>query len=600
MTRSILVTEIFIKATGARFGAGDESAALTLMSTDMERISNGFRSLHNIWASFLQAALAAWMLYNRLGVAFVVPLAVVLVCFIGLGILMRITGDSQRGWMAAVQKRVGLTATAIASMKNLKIGGLATAVGEFIQKLRVEELAAGARFRVILIIAAVFAYIPLLLSPPLTFAATQRTLDVSTMFTSLSYLLLLTEPLSQIFQAIPQLLAGLACLGRIQAYLECETRHDYRQVLANLRLDSEKDAAKKEDSSILPPDSTNPAVVEVQNGRFSWTEDGFALQDVNIRVAKSSLTVIVGPVGSGKSTLCKALLGEVPFSGGSVVFGSIHPHVGFCDQTAFLSNASIRDNIVGFSPFNEERYAEVIEATALSMDLVNLPRGDRTNVGSNGITLSGGQKQRVSLARALYLQSDLLVLDDIFSGLDADTEEQVFRQVFGPDGLLRRRRASVLLSTHSIKHLPLADHIIALADGAVIEQGSFAKLTAGQGYVQRLGLSSISDSDGSSGKSTPTKSVPESGSRCLQPTMTNTSVLAPRPDESRRAGDRRVYTHYFKSMGWVLTVSSLVFGALWGFFTNFPTICKSVGCLTYNTTLCEGANFCKITLRRVV
>ncbi|KAI7783325.1 hypothetical protein LA080_012080 [Diaporthe eres] len=570
MARSILVTEIFIKATQARIGTADDSAALTLMSTDMERIKLGFRSLHDIWASIIQAALAAWMLYIRLGVVFVVPMGVVVVCFGGLAVLVNFTGDSQKAWMAGVQKRVGLTATVIASMKNVKISGLSDAVRDFVQKLRVEELAAGARFLKIAIIAALFGFTPLLISPPLTFAFAQKTLDASTMFTSLSYLLLLTNPLSQVFQSVPQLLGGLACLGRIQAFLECEDRHDFRQALADMRLNSEKSAVDSAAVSGSDSDSANPIVIN--NGSFGWAADKFTLQRINTKIPKSSLTIVIGPVGSGKSTLCKALLGEIPFSQGSVTLSTRFPHVGFCDQTAFLSNASIRDNIIGFSPFDNDRYAEVIEATALAFDLATLPQGDRTNVGSDGITLSGGQKQRVSLARALYLQSDLLVLDDVFSGLDADTEERVFRQTFGADGLLSRRKSTVVLCTHSVRHLPASDHIIALGNGTIVEQGSFEHLMRGQGYVQRLGLKSASDSDASSQELGPKEMLGESESPMLQTTMTNTSIGAAGADEARRAGDKTVYKHYFKSMGIFLAAFSLFFAALWGFFTNFPTI----------------------------
>lgn len=576
MVRSILVTETFIKATRARIGTADDSAALTLMSTDIERITMGFRTLHDLWASIIQAALAAWMLYIRLGVVFVVPMGVVVVCFGGLAVLVHFTGDSQRTWMAGVQKRVGLTATVIASMKNLKISGLSGAVSDFVQRLRVEELAAGARFRKIAIIAALFGFTPLLISPPLTFAFAQRTLDSSTMFTSLSYLLLLTNPLSQVFQSVPQLLSGLACLGRIQAFLESENRHDFRQVLTDMRLNSGKSAADTTPVFDSNSDSAHPIVIK--EASFGWEAEKFALRNVNAKIPKSSLTIVVGPVGSGKSTLCKAILGEIPFSTGSVTLSTRFPHVGFCDQTAFLSNGSIKDNIIGFSPFDHDRYTEVLEATALGFDLATLPQGDKTNVGSDGITLSGGQKQRVSLARALYLQSDLLVLDDVFSGLDADTEERVFRQVFGTDGLLSRRQSTVVLCTHSVRHLPASDHIIALGNGTVVEQGRFEDLMTGKGYVKRLGLKNSSDSDALSQESGTKGSPGDSEPPSLHITATHATTGPPGTDEARRAGDKTVYKHYFKSMGIVLAASSLFFGALWGFFTNFPTICESKPC----------------------
>ncbi|CAI7602046.1 unnamed protein product [Penicillium glandicola] len=572
MTTSILVTEIFIKATKARIGTSDDSAALTLMSTDIERIKMGFRSLHEIWASMIQAGLAGWMLYNRLGVVFVAPIGVVIVCFIGLAILINFTGDSQRSWMAGVQRRVGLTATVIASMKNLKISGLSVAMGDFVQKLRVDELAAGAHFRKLGIIAAVLGFIPLLISPPLTFAFAfaQIPFDASRMFTSLSFLTLLTNPLSTVFQSIPDVVAGLACVGRIQAFLECETHHDFRQVLDDTRWNVEKARADTGTSSGSELDSVHPIVIT--SGNFGWEADKFVLKNVSTRVPKSSLTIVVGPVGSGKTTLCKALLGEIPFSEGSVVLGSRFPHVGYCEQTAFLSNGSIRDNIVGFSPHDNRRYTEVIEATSLSFDFATLPQGDRTNVGSDGIILSGGQKQRVSLARALYLHSDLLVLDDIFSGLDADTEEKVFQQVFGSDGLLKRRCSTVVLCTHSIRHLPVADHIIALGNSTIVEQGSFHKLMANRGYIQRLGLKASSDSDAPTEITTAKKSAQESNPQILHTTITNTSSTAPDADASRQMGDKTVYKHYFKSMGLVLATFSLFFGVLCGFFGNFPTI----------------------------
>ncbi|KAI9695824.1 MAG: hypothetical protein M1820_008379 [Bogoriella megaspora] len=538
--RSILVPEIFVKATKARVGLADDSAALTLMSTDLERIRMGFRTLHELWACLLQVALAAWMLYRRLGVVFVAAIGVVVVCSACLGVVVSFTGDSQRAWMARVQTRVGLTATVIASMKNLKLSGLSAIVGDFVQKLRIEELAAGARFRSIYIIAAVLGYIPLLIAPVLVFAFAQQEINTSRVFTSLSFLTLMTIPLSQVFLAVPEIVSGFACLGRIQAFLEAEVREDCRQLLDN---------------------KSSPDVeLIVRDGKFGWEADKFILQNVNLSLARASLTMVVGPVGSGKSTLCKALLGEMPFIEGHVMLRTHHRHVGYCDQTAFLFNGSVRDNIVGFSAFNPARYAEVIRATALSDDLATLPQGDRTNVGSDGITLSGGQKQRVSLARALYLQADLLVLDDVFSGLDAETEEHVFEHVFGSHGLLRRRRATVVLCTHSVRHLPSADHIITLRQGTLVAQGNFDQLIASQDFRQDAPAQE-------STSRTSTEPQPQS-----QPQQQPKLSAAPTTDAARQVGDRTVYKHYIKSMGVFLAVCSGFFAALWGFFTNFPTV----------------------------
>jgi ABC-type multidrug transport system fused ATPase/permease subunit len=571
MSRSILVTEIFLRTTQARLGSSDENAAVTLMSTDMERIDIGFRSLHEIWASIVQAALASWLLYRQLGILFVAPIGVVIVCFTVLVMFMKFAGDSQRTWMSGVQKRISLTATVIGSMKSLKLSGLSGTVTDFVQKLRVEELAAGARYRRIVIFAAFLGFIPFMLSPPLTFAFTQKTLDVSRTFTSLSYLTLLTNPLTQIFQAVPQLLSGLACLSRVQAYLECETHEDFRKLNSRC-LSGQKKTTEEVDTS--PKNSESPCVIDIKNAKFGWQQEKHVLHNVTTQIKRSALTIVVGSVGSGKSTFGKALLGEIPFCEGEVTLNTSIPHVGVCEQTAFLSNSSVRDNIVGFSPYDIKRYAEVIEATALTFDLETLPQGDLTNIGSDGITLSGGQKQRISLARALYLHADLLVLDDVFSGLDADTEDQVFRRVFGSDGLLRRRQATVVLCTHSISHLPAADHIIALGDGAIVEQGDFNQLIAHGGYVHRLRSWESLDDKSSSEKSS--SQVTTRGSE--DPTARKIESSSPSSvrtvDALRQGGDKSVYKHYLKSMGWVLAGLAISFAALWGFFTNFPTICK--------------------------
>jgi hypothetical protein len=166
--------------------------------------------------------------------------------------------------MAGVQKCVGLTAAVVTRMKNLKTSGLSAVVGGFVQNLQVEELAKGNRFRKIEVSAAVMAFTPMLIGPPLIFAFAQRTLDSARIFTRLSYLLLLTNPLSLIFQVLPGFMSGLACLGRIQAFLECEIRHDFRLVLPDTRQNSSGSEA-----------ASTPHIT-ITDGNFGWEADKFA------------------------------------------------------------------------------------------------------------------------------------------------------------------------------------------------------------------------------------------------------------------------------------------------------------------------------------
>ncbi|KAI2464664.1 ABC multidrug transporter [Annulohypoxylon bovei var. microspora] len=563
MTRACLATAIYAKTTEARAANEDENAPLTLMSADIERVMSGLLYIHELWANLIEVALSGWLLYDLLGAAFVAPIVVVLICTLGVTFFVRFMDKSQKAWMAGVQKRVGLTSGVIANMKNIRISGLTNPIVRFVEKLRVDELEAGSNFRKLMLVCAVFAFIPLLLSPAITFGVARRSLDATKLFTSLSYLLLMSTPLNMLFQRMPQMAAGVACLSRIRNFLEREGHNDFRIFTARSGRDTEK--LSVDQSNKLP-------VVMIKNGSFGWKPDKMVLRNLDIEVPRGSLTMVVGPIASGKSTLCKTLLGEIPYSQGTVTMTTKFSRIGYCDQTPFLSNGSIRDNIIGFSPFDAQRYAEVIDGTMLAIDFETLPQADKTNVGSNGITLSGGQKQRVSLARCLYLQSDLLIMDDIFSGLDADTEDQVFQRVFGTNGILRRRQTTVVLCTHSVRHLPVAAHVIALGtDGAIVEQGTFADLITNQSYIHSLGVKSSS-------RSSTTSEKVESDGNTIEPQVNlldkvPTEILGPEGnDQARLGGDPTAYFVYFKSMGSMIAAALVIFGFIFGFLYNFPTI----------------------------
>jgi ABC-type multidrug transport system fused ATPase/permease subunit len=560
MSRGCLASAVYKKTTDARLSAADDSAALTLMSTDVERIRIGFLMIQEFWANTIEVALASWLLQRQLGAAFAAPIIVVLICVCAATLMGRKAAPRQKAWMEKIQKRVGLMSKVIENMKHLKISGMTDAVEVAIQKLRVDELKVGGRFRMIQIIASVIAFVPLLLSPVFTFAVTSQTLDVTTIFTSISYLLLLANPLTVLFQCVPPLLGAFACLKRIQAFLEKEPRNDFRQSL--LESPPEKSSPARHDEATF--------AIKIIDGNFGWADASYNLRDINVTIPRSNMTMVVGPIASGKSTLCKAILGETPSFQGQVIMGTNFRKVGYCDQTPYLANSTIRENIVGFSSFNEERYREVIEASMLTPDLLLFPHGDHTNIGSNGISLSGGQKQRVSIARALYLEADLLVFDDILSGLDADTEEQVFSRVFAASGLLKRRGATVILCTHSIRHLPNADHIIALGpDGSLVEEGTFQDLLANKKYVHGLGITQ-SDSR-TSGSSTPTPEIDE-GSYIIRTKSTVVGSVDNTPDQSRQTGDSSVYRYYFASMGAPFAVVFILLGISCAFFYNFTTI----------------------------
>ncbi|KAI0142611.1 ABC transporter type 1, transmembrane domain-containing protein [Hypoxylon sp. NC0597] len=570
MARGALASSVYMKTIEAKISAADDSAALTLMSADVERIIRGCVNIHEFWANAIEVGLACWLLSLQIGAASVAPVIVVGCCVVFSAILGKFTGPRQKAWMEKIQRRVGLTASVIGQMKHLKISGLATPVEESIQAMRVDELKTASKYRMVTILSALIAYIPLCISPVVTFAFSARTLDVTTIFTSVSYILLLANPLATLFQLFPSLLVALTCLRRIQAFLEQDVRFDFRVPTPNSPADgvtgheAEKGGEKLQSSSLI----------RISKGSFGWEVDKPCLRNIDIDIPSSCLTIIVGPIGSGKSTLCKVLLGETPVvSRGQVILEPFSGKIGYCDQLPYLSNATIRENIVGFTMFDQTRYDEVIDATMLGPDLALLPRGDETRVGSNGVALSGGQKQRVSIARALYLDSEFLVFDDILSGLDANTEEQVYRKVFSRDGLLRRRNATVVLCTHSVKHLPTADHIIALgSDGSLVEQGCFPDLMANKRYVQSLGIKDV-EATHSVDVIQPTDAEMSSAQKEPPPVpVAKSKTLSIVEEQGRMMGDTAVYRHYFSRIDKIIILAIFVFGLGWGFFSNFTTI----------------------------
>ncbi|KAI1408189.1 P-loop containing nucleoside triphosphate hydrolase protein [Hypoxylon sp. FL1857] len=573
MARGALAGSVYMKTIEAKISAADDSAALTLMSADVERIIRGCVNIHEFWANAIEVGLACWLLSLQIGAASVAPVIVVGCCVVFSAILGKFTGPRQKAWMEKIQKRVGLTANVIGQMKHLKISGLATPIEQSIQGMRVDELKMASKYRMVTILSALIAYIPLCISPVMTFAFSARTLDVTTIFTSVSYILLLANPLATLFQLFPALLVALTCLRRIQSFLEQDGRFDFR----TSTLDPPADGATRHEAKKAGERLEPSSLVRISEGSFGWEANKPCLRNIDINIPSSRLTIVVGPIGSGKSTLCKVLLGETPvISHGRVITGPFSGRIGYCDQTPYLSNATIRENIIGFAQFDPTRYNEVIEATMLGFDLAILPRGDETRTGSNGVALSGGQKQRVSIARALYLDSEFLVFDDILSGLDANTEEQVYCKVFSRDGLLRRRNATVVLCTHSVKHLPSADHIIALgSDGSLVEQGSFPDLMANKSYVQSLGVKEFAAAMQSDGDVQSTDAGMPSAQRESAPApapIMKSKALSVVEEQGRMIGDTAVYRHYFSRIDKIIIFAIFFFGIGWGFFSNFTTV----------------------------
>ncbi|SCU68299.1 multidrug resistance protein A [Trypanosoma equiperdum] len=184
------------------------------------------------------------------------------------------------------------------------------------------------------------------------------------------------------------------------------------------------------------------------------------LRDISIEVPKGKLTVVLGATGSGKSTLLETLLGNFEVTHGSVLAAKSFAYV---PQQPWIMNATLRDNILFFTPENEERLHKAVRVCQLEADLQQLPAGMETEIGEKGINLSGGQKARVSLARAVYADRDFYILDDPLSALDAHVGELIVRDLILGHLACKTR----VLATHQLHVLPHADFVVAMEDGTV-------------------------------------------------------------------------------------------------------------------------------------
>ncbi|XP_071358343.1 ATP-binding cassette sub-family C member 9 isoform X4 [Trachinotus anak] len=247
----------------------------------------------------------------------------------------------------------------------------------------------------------------------------------------------------------------------------------------------------------MRPTETEDVAVKVSNGSFTWGSNLSTLSDINIRIPTGQLTMIVGQVGCGKSSLLLAMLGEMQTIDGRVYWSNlpdcemIHEgniswseteesdedirsknrySVAYAAQKSWLLNATVEENITFGSPFSKQRYKAVIDACSLQPDIDLLPFGDQTEIGERGINLSGGQRQRICVARALYQNTNIVFLDDPFSALDIHLSDHLMQE--GILKFLQDDKRTVVLVTHKLQYLIHADWIIAMKDGSILREGT--------------------------------------------------------------------------------------------------------------------------------
>ncbi|KAG0220544.1 P-loop containing nucleoside triphosphate hydrolase protein [Mortierella sp. GBAus27b] len=256
-----------------------------------------------------------------------------------------------------------------------------------------------------------------------------------------------------------------------------ETMSVEEKMMAKL---AEKDPSPDTESILsAKPDDSNNEKQDRRQPEPSDSKGTFGLRNIDFKIPRGQLVAVVGAVGSGKSSLLNALVGEMRKTDGTMEYGGT---IGYCPQSAWIQNATVKNNILFGLPEDEERYRRVIKDCALERDIQILPDGDQTEIGERGINLSGGQKQRVNIARAVYFDADIILLDDPLSAVDAHVGKYLFKNCIM--GALQGKTR--VLVTHQLHVLPQVDYVICMKDGEIVERGSFQELMNMEGEFSEL------------------------------------------------------------------------------------------------------------------
>ncbi|KAJ3943699.1 uncharacterized protein N0V96_006629 [Colletotrichum fioriniae] len=409
-------------------------------------------------------------------------------------------------WAQIIENRIAMTTSMLGSVKSLKMLGIVDHTESLILSLRLWELEMAKKVRWMMVAynasanaLGIFAPILTLVLYVIVARLNGSALDVETAFTTTALLGLVTHPANMIITIVPQAVGSLAAFERIQQYLSEPSREDQRLLFdkAEESLVNISPAMSLEDVTIQGLTTSKPPI----------------LGNLNLVIDKGSIVMCSGPVGCGKTTLVRALLGEVLTASGTISVST--KRIGYCEQSPWLPSGTLKQAVCGFSPEEPSWYQEVIQLCCLGEDLLALPGGDNTVIGSRGLNLSGGQRQRVALARAVYART---------------------------------------------AHLKFADKLIILGGGALAYQGTW------DGLKQHPKYSSLEiDIEGS--KSDTVVEQPQVNKTVQSQNWKMAEAVS---DLSRATGDISLYEYYFRAVGFQHILLLLACTSTYSFFVTFP------------------------------
>ncbi|XP_030171438.1 multidrug resistance-associated protein 7 isoform X4 [Lynx canadensis] len=442
--------------------------ALNLLGTDSERLLNFAGSFHEAWGLPLELAITLYLLHHQVGVAFVGGLIVALLLVpVNKVIATRIMASNQE-MLQHKDARVKLMTELLSGIRVIKFFRWEQALGARVEACRARELG---RLRVIKYLDAACVYLwaalPVVISIVIfiTYVLMGHQLTATKVFTALALVRMLILPLNSFPWVINGLLEAKVSLDRIQHFLDLPNQNPQAYYSSDCALESQVECL----FPCLDPPTAPSTVLELHEALFSWDPVGTSQETFisHLEVKKGALVGIVGKVGCGKSSLLAAIAGELHRLHGRVAVWGLSKGFGLATQEPWIQFATIRDNILFGKTFDAQLYQKVLEACALSDDLSILPAGDQTEVGEKGVTLSGGQRARIALARAVYQEKDLYLLDDPLAAVDTDVANHLLHRCIL--GVLSH--TTRLLCTHRIEYLERADVVLLMEAGRLVQAG---------------------------------------------------------------------------------------------------------------------------------
>ncbi|KAM9890726.1 hypothetical protein OXX79_011224 [Metschnikowia pulcherrima] len=491
--RSSLTSLIFQKSIRLSAHSRSERSSgdiVNLVSIDAPRVQTCAQEISTLIIAPTELVLSIWSLYHLLGRSAFAGLFVMLV-FVPINtFFVRYSKKLNKTQMKLKDNRNRITNEILVSMKSIKLYAWESPMLERLFYARnTMELKNSRKIRIVNQCGnLIWTTMPFLVSFS-TFAifslVEKRPLTSEIVFPALTLLNILSRPILSFPSVITYITEAAVALDRISAFL----------------------SAPEVDPRLIESGSAeNGNPVEIKNTSFLWekplftqrvSEDTdfktqkYALQGIDMKVCKGDFVCVVGRVGSGKSSFLSSILGQLDAVDSSFPTQLPKPiklngTIGYCSQSPWIMNASVKENIIFGHKFDDTYYQQTIDACQLIPDLKILPDGDETQVGEKGISLSGGQKARLSLARAVYSRADIYLLDDILSAVDSHVGKKITAKVLTKGGLLDGR--TIIFATNSIPILEHADRIYLFQRGRITEQASFDELRSGNDHPQLSSL----------------------------------------------------------------------------------------------------------------